>query len=50
MPQAKGKVNSRLNSSGDSSNKLHEEYDAGEEIQHYSAITKRKHKCVIFSY
>ncbi len=31
MPQAKGKVNSRLNSSGDSSNKLHEEYDAGEE-------------------
>ncbi len=38
-PQAEGNITSRLYSRGRSSNKLHEEHDAGEE--HYS--------CVIFA-
>ncbi len=49
QPQAEGNVNSCLYSRGRGSNKSHEEYDAGE-VQHYSAITKMKHKCVIFAY
>ncbi len=44
-PQAEGNVNSCLYSRGRSSNKLHEEYEE-KKVQHYSAMTKIKDKCV----
>ncbi len=48
-PQAEGNVNSRLYSRGRSSKKLHEEYRQEKKVQDYSAITKMKHKFVIFA-
>ncbi len=48
MDQAEGNVNSRLYSKG-AHLKAHEEYIHLHEkkVQHYSEITKMKHKCVI---
>ncbi len=42
MPLAEGNVNSCLNSRGRSSNKLHEEYDAGEESSTLFSNNKNK--------
>ncbi len=52
MPQAKGNANSGLYSRGGSSNKLHEEYDPGEEsstlFSNHKNETQMCHFCLVW--